>query len=184
MKTDCDIAVIGAGAAGLTATIFAAETGRQQGARRIIVFDGAKKIGAKILVSGGGRCNVTHERVTPEDFHGTRHLVRNILAAFGVDETIRWFVSLGVTLKREETGKLFPVANRAQTVLRALLGRCHALGVEIRSGHRVTGLSPAQGASVDPAFVVQHERGVCWARRVILATGGRSLPRSGSDGRG
>ena len=184
METDCDIAIVGAGAAGLAAAIFAAETGQGRGGLRVLLVDGAKKIGAKILVSGGGRCNVTHERVTPDDFYGVPHLVRNILAAFGVDATVRWFASLGVELKREETGKLFPVTDRAETVLRALLERCHALGVEIHADHRVSGVTAVAVRAEDPLFEIRHDRGDCRARRVILATGGRSLPRTGSDGQG
>ena len=101
-----DVAVIGAGAAGLAASIFAAEAA-QKGDRpqRIMLLDGAKTIGAKILVSGGGRCNVTHDVVTPTDFFGNRHIIKNVLAAFSVEQTVQWFSSLGVDLKREETGK-------------------------------------------------------------------------------
>src|SRR4051794_28982292 len=123
-----DIAVVGGGAAGLAAAIFAAEAAP---GRRIVVLDGAKALGAKILVSGGGRCNVTHHAVLPEDFNGSRNVVRNILAAFDAAATVRWFRSLGVELKREPTGKLFPVVDSARVVLDALLGRCAQLGVRI-----------------------------------------------------
>ena len=68
-------------------------------------------LGAKILVSGGGRCNVTHDEVSPADFNASQNIVRNVLAQFDVTATVRWFASLGVELKREPTGKLFPVAN-------------------------------------------------------------------------
>ena len=103
--------VIGAGAAGLAAGIFVAEAAQPQNRPlKIALLDSAKKIGAKILVSGGGRCNVTHEEIHPEDFNGSRHIVRNILAAFDEQATVQWFASLGVPLKREETGKLFPVS--------------------------------------------------------------------------
>ncbi|MBI5854404.1 MAG: NAD(P)/FAD-dependent oxidoreductase [Nitrospirae bacterium] len=184
MSDRADIAIIGAGAAGLAAAIFAAEAGAGRTGPRIMLLDGAKKIGAKILVSGGGRCNVTHEQVTPEDFSGTPHLVRNILAAFGVDATVRWFASLGVELKREDTGKLFPVTDRADTVLRALLNRCQTLGVEIRTNHRVLSIMSNAAPPTDPDFVIRHDQGECCARRAILATGGRSLPKTGSDGHG
>ncbi|TKB71055.1 MAG: aminoacetone oxidase family FAD-binding enzyme, partial [Nitrospira sp.] len=184
MDEQVDIAIVGAGAAGLAAAIFAADAGAGQAGLRIVLLDGAKKIGAKILVSGGGRCNVTHEQVTPEDFSGTPHLVRNILAAFGVDATVRWFASLGVELKREDTGKLFPVTDRADTVLRALLDRCQTLGVEIRTNHRVLSIMSNAAPPNTPDFVIRHDQGECCARRVILATGGRSLPKTGSDGHG
>ena len=75
-------------------------------AQRIVLLDGTKTIGAKILISGGGRCNVTHEAVTPTDFFGNRRIIKNVLAAFSVEQTVKWFASLGVELKREETGKL------------------------------------------------------------------------------
>jgi len=179
MSDKADIAVIGAGAAGLAAGIFAAEAGAGR-TLRIVVLDGAKSIGAKILISGGGRCNVTHEEVRPQDFHGPLHVVRNVLAAFPVSTTIDWFCSLGVELKREETGKLFPVADRARTVLQALVTRCDKLAVEIRCGSRVSDLGPDEAGG----FLVRHDQGELKAGRVIMATGGRSLPRTGSDGQG
>lgn len=179
-----DLVIVGAGAAGLAAGIFAAEAARGRGPLRIVVLDGARKIGAKILISGGGRCNVTHEQVTPGDFNGSPHIVRHILAAFGVEATRRWFASLGVELKREDTGKLFPVTDQARTVLQALLDRCRELGVMIRTSHRVEEVTVQTGGSDAPSFLIRHEQGALSARRVILASGGRSLPKSGSDGGG
>jgi predicted Rossmann fold flavoprotein len=162
-----DIAVVGAGAAGLTAAIFAR---RAAPSARIVALDGAPKIGAKILISGGGRCNVTHDVVTPDDFNGNRNAVARVLRTFTVDETVTWFGEMGVTLKREETGKLFPTTDRARTVVDALLRACD--GVEIRTNARVT--------SIDAGFNL----GDITATRVILATGGRSVPKTGSDGGG
>src|SRR5687767_10382559 len=131
---DADTAIIGAGAAGLAAAIFAKEAGPRA---RVALLDGAKTPGAKILVSGGGRCNGTAARVTPADFNGSPNIVRNVLAAFDQAATVRWLESMGVTLKREETGKLFPTSDSARTVLNALLGRVRALGVELLGDHRV-----------------------------------------------
>jgi len=127
-----DIAIVGGGAAGLATAIFAAES-LGSGRGRIVVLDGAPRLGAKILVSGGGRCNVTHREVRPQDFHGHRVLVRNILAALPAERTVEWFRSLGVELVEEETGKLFPTSGSARTVLDALLDRCNELGVELRT---------------------------------------------------
>jgi predicted Rossmann fold flavoprotein len=184
MDDRTDIVIVGAGAAGLAAGIFAAEAASGHDACRVVVLDGAKKIGAKILISGGGRCNVTHDQVTHKDFNGSPHIVRNILAAFGVETTRRWFASLGVELKREETGKLFPVTDQARTVLQALTTRCEALGVDVLVHHRVEDIILQPGGSESSAFRVRHEHGSLSARRVILATGGRSLPKTGSDGEG
>jgi len=172
----CDIAIVGAGAAGLAAAIFAAEA--RHGAR-IVPLDGAAKIGAKILISGGGRCNVTHDEIHVTDFNGAKPIVRNILSAFDAGATVRWFAGLGVELKREETGKLFPVSNKARSVLDALLRRCAELNVAVRPGRRVHAI----GATAD-CFVVEHTGGTLRARGVIMATGGRSLARTGSDGGG
>ena len=180
MSEACDVAIIGGGAAGLTTAIFAAQTARERSSPcRIIVLDGAKKIGAKILVSGGGRCNVTHEHVSPEDYQGPRTVIRNVLRGFDEAATVAWMRSLGVELKCEETGKLFPTSDDAHTVLGALLGRCGDLGVEIRADHRVVGVERRDGG-----FLLADARGELTASRVVLATGGRSLPRTGSDGFG
>ena len=178
-----DVAVIGAGAAGLAASISAAErTAKSDRSHRVVLLDGAKTIGAKILVSGGGRCNVTHDVVTSTDFFGNRHIIKNVLAAFSAQATIDWFASLGVELKREETGKLFPVTDKAQTILTALVSRCHELGIVILPDHRVTDIEGPGGSG--SGFVLRHTQGTMQAKKVILATGGRSIPRSGSDGFG
>lgn len=177
MSQTADVTIVGGGAAGLAAAIFAAQAlGR---GRRVVVLDGARTLGAKILVSGGGRCNVTHDVVTPDDFNGSRNIVRNVLSAFDAAATVRWFSSLGVELKREETGKLFPVTDSARTVLSALLDRCRALGVEILAGCRVDSVTSADGS-----FQIHHTHGTLHSTLAILTTGGRSLPRSGSDGAG
>jgi predicted Rossmann fold flavoprotein len=195
-----DVVIIGAGAAGLAASIFVAATAQQNGYPiKIALLDSAKKIGAKILVSGGGRCNVTHDTIHPEDFNGSRHIVRNILAAFDEQATAQWFASLGVPLKREETGKLFPVSDNGRTVLHALLRRCEELQVTMLTQHRVSEVTVVVPSHPVPfsrgererdadeqqsMFSISHEGGRLYARRVILATGGKSLPRTGSDGSG
>jgi predicted Rossmann fold flavoprotein len=179
MDRAVDLLIIGAGAAGLATAIVSAEQG---GDRRIALLDGAKTLGAKILISGGGRCNVTHMAVTAFDFFGNRRIIKNVLAAFSVEQTIGWFASMGVTLKREETGKLFPTTDKARTVLDALLNRCRTLGVEIYPDHRVTAIERFDESEF--RFLVGHTHGQLQARRIVLASGGRSLPKSGSDGSG
>jgi len=174
-----DICVIGAGAAGLAAAVFAGEAVSSH-PQTIVLLDGAKTLGTKILVSGGGRCNITHETVTPQDYFGNRRIIKNVLAALSVKDTIAWFESMGVNLKREDTGKLFPVTDKSRTVLNALIDRCRKLGVVIRPDHRVVDIT----GSPDTGFVIRHRQGTLHAKKVILATGGRSLPKSGSDGSG
>ena len=171
-----DVAIIGGGAAGLAAAIAAREHSQSA---RIYLLDGAKSLGAKILVSGGGRCNVTHDRVTPNDFFGNRHIIRNVLAAFSLEQTIAWLTSLGVELKREDTGKMFPTTDKARTVLNALLARARDSGVTVCPDHRVKEVTRAKSG-----FQVRHRYGLLHAARLILATGGQSLPKTGSDGFG
>lgn len=172
-----DVAVIGGGAAGLAAAIFAARRARGS---RIAILDGARKLGAKILVSGGGRCNVTNVKVRPADYcGGSAHIIKRVLAALPVERTVAFFREIGVELHEEEYGKLFPNTNTARTVLDALVGEARRLGVEILCGHRVTGLARA-----GDSFRVETSAGRRTAGRVVLATGGLSLPKTGSDGVG
>jgi predicted Rossmann fold flavoprotein len=173
-----DVAVVGAGAAGLMAAIW---VGRTHAGRRVVVLDGARTLGAKILVSGGARCNVTHREVDETAFAGSSpKAIRKVLRRFGVPETVAFFEALGVALKTEDTGKLFPTTDRARTVVDALLRAASESGVEIRHPWRVTGVEASAGG-----FLLKSAAGATLeARHVVLATGGRSLPRTGSDGGG
>jgi predicted Rossmann fold flavoprotein len=171
------IAIVGAGAAGLATAIFARRRGV---AGPIVLFEGARKPGAKILVSGGARCNVTNAVVSERDFSGSpRHLVKRVLRAFGVEPTVAFFREIGVPLHEEEHGKLFPDANRARVVLEALLGEADRLEVRLLAGERVSDVADSADG-----FRVRSAKGEHAALRVVLATGGLSLPKSGSDGHG
>jgi len=185
-----DIAIIGAGAAGLFAGIWAGRSlggavagapGRQPS---ILALDGAKVLGAKILVAGGGRCNVTHHAVDELQFAGSsRNAVKKVLRRFDVPQTVAFFAELGVTLKREETGKLFPTTDDAHTVLDALLRAAAAVKVQIRHPWRVKNVRN-YGEFFEVEGESEGQGPIVRARRVILATGGMALPKSGSDGRG
>jgi hypothetical protein len=172
-----DIVIVGAGAAGLTAAIWA---GRSSPGRRIVVLDGARTLGAKILVSGGGRCNVTHDVVDAAAYAGSSlQAINKVLRRFDVAPTIAFFRELGVELKREETGKLFPVTDSARTVVQALLSGARAAGASIEHPCRVETITPSAAG-----FRVAGGWGQLETRRLVLATGGKSLPKSGSDGHG
>ena len=170
--------MIGAGAAGLATAIFAKRAAPDLNVR---CLDGATKIGAKILVSGGSRCNVTNRVVTERDFWGgSSRTVRNVLRAFPAERAAAFFESLGVTLHEEEDGKLFPDTNRSRTVLDALLAEASRVGVAIEAGRRVSAIvREAAGFIVETADGARVD-----AQSVALATGGRSLPKTGSDGLG
>ncbi len=156
--------------------------GRTGPGRRIVALDGAKRLGAKILVAGGGRCNVTHHEVDETAYAGSsRNAIRKVLRRFEVSATVEFFRELGVELKREETGKLFPITDDAHTVLDALLGAARDAGVALRHPWRVGAVSRGEGGF---AVTSADGSGQIRARRVILATGGMALPRTGSDGQG
>lgn len=192
------IAVVGAGAAGIVAALAARGTiapdgtcdpgrvaGPDEGGRdrpEVVLIDGQAQPGRKILISGGGRCNVTNEVVTADDFWTQDpRLVRNALRAFGVEHTRRLFTSLGVELEAEALGKLFPTTDRARDVLDALLGAVEAAGIETRFGTPVRTVHPEpETREGTTGWLVDGEV----FDRVVIATGGLSVPATGSDGFG
>jgi predicted Rossmann fold flavoprotein len=177
-RDTADVVIVGAGAAGLAAAVFCA---RASPGARIICVDGARTVGAKILVSGGGRCNVTNRIVTERDFWGgDRRVIRNVLRAYPPSRTAGFFEELGVSLHEEDDGKYFPVTNRARTVLEALIGALLGSGAELHPSRRISGVQRGERG-----FIVECAGGDSYdASAVVLATGGRSLPKTGSDGAG
>ncbi len=171
------VAIVGAGAAGLATAIFLK---RIEPRAEVHLLDGAARPGAKILVSGGSRCNVTNTVVTDRDYWGgKRTIIRRVLSRLSVRQTIAFFEELGVPLKQEPTGKLFPVSDRSRDVLNALVNASRTLGVQIRPSTRVLAL-----ARDGHGFRVDTSAGPIHASMVVLATGGLSLPKTGSDGAG
>ena len=177
------IAVVGAGAAGLMAAIFAAGLG---GGRRVLLLERTRDGGRKILVSGGGRCNVLPNEAAPERFvtDSSPHLLRNLLLAWPLADQRRFFESeVGVPLALEAgTGKLFPRSNRARDIRDGLLALAARCGVEVMRNAAVVDLTPPSGA--DAWRVGLEDGGSLAAAAVVMATGGLSLPGSGSDGLG
>jgi predicted Rossmann fold flavoprotein len=171
-----DVAIVGAGAAGLATAIFAR---RLNPSLSVLLLDSAARPGAKILVSGGSRCNVTNVAVAERDFNGGKPTtIRRVLRAFPPQDVVAWFGSLGVHLHEEAHGKLFPDSNRARDVLNALLDEVKAAGAGLHSSTRV------EDVRADIPFTLQTTRGPVRASSVVLATGGLSLPKTGSDGGG
>ena len=172
-----DVAVVGAGAAGLATAIFARRAAPTRG---VLLLEGARRPGAKILVSGGSRCNVTNARVDERDFWGgPSAIVRRVLRAFRPEDTVAFFREIGVHLHEEADGKLFPDTNRSRDVLEALLKEIDRVGVMLVAGQRVLDVTRAE-----KLFRITTTSGVHLARAVVLATGGQSLPKTGSDGFG
>ncbi len=172
-----DVAVVGAGAAGLLAAIRAAELGR-----RVLLLEKNRKPAVKILMSGGTRCNITHatdNRGIVEAYGPSGRFLHSALAAFGVQDAIDFFESEGVATKVEETGKVFPVSNKALDVQEALIRRLHRAGASLALEEPLLDLQ-VQAAD----FSLTTPRRVVDARRVILTTGGQSYPGSGTTGDG
>ncbi len=177
LPPSANVVIVGAGAAGLATAIF---TRRLNPDVSVLLLDGAKKPGAKILVSGGGRCNVTNATVSASDFWGGRPaFVRRVLGALPVADTIAFFREIGVTLHEEDRGRLFPDTHRSRDVLNALLAEVAGRGALLLADHRVVDVR-----RTDEGFLVSTRRGEVRADAVVLATGGEALPKSGSDGAG
>ncbi|MFA7330646.1 MAG: aminoacetone oxidase family FAD-binding enzyme [Candidatus Delongbacteria bacterium] len=177
MTESVDLIVAGAGAAGLMAAIQAA---RVQPQGRLLLLDGQARPGAKLLVSGGGRCNLTNRLVGGEDFQGEAPALRGaVLRALPVPATLDFFHSLGLVTVEESGGRIYPASQQARDVHRALWDEVRRLAIPCRLAFPVADvIRQADG------FRLAGPAGCLHARRVVLALGGRSLPRSGSDGSG
>ncbi len=177
-NSDVHVIVIGGGPAGL----FAAIAAGQMGARVILVEKG-DRLGRKLLISGGGRCNVTNSR-------GIEHLIENtpgngiflhsIYSKWANQEIIQFFRDRGVMLKEEDHGRLFPVTDRASTILQALVDELKRLGVEIKLHHSVRQLVIEEGQISG----IQTDQGLLPATAVVIATGGVTAKATGSSGDG
>jgi hypothetical protein len=172
-----DVVVVGGGPAGLVASIQAASAGRQ-----VVLLERTPRCGRKLLLTGNGRCNLTVDR-SARDFvadcgDGGRFL-HNAVSRFDPDATRAFFASLGVPVVREPDGRCFPASGRAADVRDALLRRARAAGVQVVGASRVRAIEAHAGG-----LRVASDRGVVVTAGVVLATGGRSVPGTGSSGDG
>ncbi len=174
---DYNVAVIGAGAAGMLAAARAAERGL-----RVVLLEKNRKAGVKILMSGGTRCNITQatdRRGIVAAFGPQGSFLHSALAALGPDELIALFDAEGVATKVEPTGKVFPVSDRAIDVRDALVRLMQRAGAELRLGEAVLDLTYC-----DSGFLIRTERGEITTEKVVLTTGGQSYPGCGTTGDG
>ena len=170
-----DVAVVGGGPAGLMASIAAAERGR-----RVVVLEQLDRPGAKLLASGGGRCNLTNT-LAPADFlarFGRQgRFMQPALEAFGAAALRRWLDFLGVATHAADGLHVYPVSNSAVTVQSALWRRAKRLGIAVRLATRASRLWFEPGALRG----LETSRGRVAAPRVILASGGRGYPALGGS---
>ena len=168
-----DVAVLGAGAAGMMCAL---EAGRR--GRRVVVFDHAEKIGKKILISGGGRCNFTNIHARAENFLSENpHFAKSALARFTPSDIIALIEKHGIRYHEKTLGQLF-CDRSAMDVVTMLERECAGVGVQVKVGVRI--LSVVR----DGKFLVETTEGVCRAESVVIATGGLSIPKMGATGFG
>lgn len=174
-----DVIVIGGGSAGLMASVAAARFGAS-----VLLLDKGAKLGRKLGISGGGRCNVTNAKETEDliaHIPGNGRFLYSAFQHFNNRDIMAFFEGLGIALKEEDNGRMFPVSDKAASVVNTLIGEVRRLGVDIKtdtpvsevlySEHRVSGVKLASGDML---------RG----NAVIVATGGKSVPHTGSTGDG
>ena len=171
MSTAFDAIILGAGAAGLMAAFVAGQRGR-----RVLLLDHADQPGAKILISGGGRCNFTNTGTDPSRFFSANpHFARSALSRYTQDDFIALVERHRIPYHEKTLGQLF-CDGSARAIVDLLLAECEAGGVDLRLRHRITDVSRADG------FRVETDRGAFTAPALVLATGGLSIPKMGATG--
>ena len=174
-----DVIVVGGGPAGLFAAGFAARRGAQ-----VLLLEKNARCGAKLLITGKGRCNVTHSEDDPrkfaESFGRNGRSLLTALYAFGVKEVVAFFEEQGVALTVERGGRIFPQSGEARDVQKALESFARDAGVELRTSCTVKQLL------IEDSLVqaIETSAGLFYAGNVVLATGGLSYPETGCTGDG
>lgn len=174
-----DVIVIGGGPSGLMAAISAAEEGA-----KVLLVDKGNKLGRKLAISGGGRCNVTNRLPVDEiikHIPGNGRFLYSAFSVFNNENIIEFFEGLGVKLKEEDHGRMFPVSNKAQSVVEALLNHLRRLGVKTKTNTPVKKVLYENGAVKGVLFENGEEIS---SKSVVIAVGGKSVPHTGSTGDG
>lgn len=171
MKTT-DILIIGGGASGLAAAIEAART---DPAKTVTVLEHLPKAGKKILATGNGRCNLGNLNAASHPYTN-RKFAQPVIEEYGTQSLIDFFKSMGLYTRADSEGRLYPLSNSAASVLDALRFECERLNVKIICEEKATKIKKADGG-----FTVNEKY---QAKKVIVATGGKSAPSQGSDGSG
>jgi hypothetical protein len=172
-----DVIVVGAGPAGLLAATRAAERGR-----KTLLLEKNNKVGVKILISGGTRCNITQatdRRGIIEAFGRNGRFLHSALAALGPEELIALVNAEGVPTKIEETGKIFPASDKASDVAHALERRLQRTKCKLSLEEPLVRFEQA-----DDGFTVQTPSATYSTQKLIITTGGKSFPGSGTTGDG
>ncbi len=176
-KSAFEVIVIGGGSAGLMAAVGASEHGAN-----VLLLEKGDKLARKLIISGGGRCNVTNAKELDEiikNIPGNGRFMYSAFHQFGNQDIIRFFERLGVKLKEEDNGRMFPVSDKAITVANTLINYIRSRGVQIRLHAPVQKLIHQENCILG---VQLRDGEVISADAVIIATGGKSVPKTGSTG--
>ena len=174
-----DVIVIGGGPSGLMAAIAAGESGA-----KVLLIDKGEKLGRKLAISGGGRCNVTN-RLPIDDIikhiPGNGRFLYSAFSLFNNEDIISFFNKLGIDLKEEDHGRMFPISDKSQSVIDALLRKLSELHIKVLMNRPVQTVHYQDGQ----AKSVQLKNGESYdTRAVVIAVGGKSVPHTGSTGDG
>ncbi|GAE34211.1 NAD(P)/FAD-dependent oxidoreductase [Halalkalibacter akibai] len=174
-----DVIVIGGGPSGLMASIAAAKHGA-----KVLLLDKGNKLGRKLAISGGGRCNVTN-RMEIQDLiahiPGNGRFMHSPFSVFNNEDIILFFEGLGIKLKEEDRGRMFPVTDKAATVVATLLQQVQELGVAIRTN---TSVKTIHYNNETVSEVELQDGSRLATASIVVATGGKSVPHTGSTGDG
>jgi len=166
-----DVVIVGAGAAGLMCAMTAGQRGR-----RVLLLEHSDQAGAKILISGGGRCNFTNLEAAPDRFISANpHFCKSALSRYGQRDFIAMVERHHIPYHEKTLGQLF-CDGSARAILAMLMAECDAAGVDLRVGHSVTAISRAD------RFRIETNRGSFVAPALVIATGGLSIPKLGATG--
>ena len=171
------VAVIGAGASGLAASIACMRTFKKHGVNaRVMLFEALPRCGKKILATGNGRCNLTNRFAENTPYGGDRDFAKTVISQFTPEDTIDFFNSLGLLCRTEDEGRVYPMSGQAASVLDALRFENERLECEIITDTKITSIKKK-----GKKFILNDK---FFADAVILATGGKAAPKQGSDGSG
>lgn len=178
-----DIAVIGAGASGMAAAVFAQKTCMENNSRKcsITVFERNDRVGKKLLMTGNGRCNLTNLDTDMCHYHGTKpRFAKDALLTYPPEKVISFFEELGVICTAEENQKVYPISLHAASVLDSLRLAMEELDIQVQTGSQAAEIRKDMNGFV----ITLSDQRVFRAKSVIVAAGGMCAPSTGSDGNG
>jgi hypothetical protein len=179
MSDPNSVAIVGGGAAGLMAAISAA---RLLPSGSVCLLEAQERVGRKILATGNGRCNLSHQTLSPDSYHGGDPAwIAAVLSGLGAEATQAWFRRLGLICRTDPDGRIFPFSYQAAAVLDLLRRACACLGVREQTGCRIVRLQPGVATGFD---LTDSLGSTLHAQTVVLATGGLAAPALGGDAGG